>query len=187
MNKLSLALVLKAATSVALPAAAQRDKDNPGQRRGAEKADKADRGNGRGPGVNPSGQRRGQGNPGNGPGNGQGPSQTAIIAAPSVVVTQRDRNAIYGYYRPLYAGGNCPPGLAKKNNGCLAPGQAKKLWTIGQPLPPGASFYPLPGPLLGQLTPAPAGYQYVRVANDILMMAIGTQLIVSAIADLGAM
>jgi hypothetical protein len=24
-------------------------------------------------------------------------------------------------------GGGCPPGLAKKNNGCLPPGQAKKL------------------------------------------------------------
>ena len=45
----------------------------------------------------------------------------------------------------------------------------------------------LPGALLGELTPAPSGYQYVRVDNDILMMAIGTQLIVSVIADLGAM
>lgn len=25
-------------------------------------------------------------------------------------------------------GGGCPPGLAKKNNGCLPPGQAKKLY-----------------------------------------------------------
>jgi hypothetical protein len=36
--------------------------------------------------------------------------------------------------RGYYAGGDfrgCPPGLAKKNNGCLPPGQAKKL-SIGQ-------------------------------------------------------
>ncbi len=26
-----------------------------------------------------------------------------------------------------YGGGGCPPGLAKKNNGCLPPGQARKL------------------------------------------------------------
>ncbi|GAA4022501.1 hypothetical protein GCM10022280_23940 [Sphingomonas swuensis] len=32
----------------------------------------------------------------------------------------------YGYAQP-----GCPPGLAKKNNGCLPPGQAKKL-AIGQ-------------------------------------------------------
>ena len=28
--------------------------------------------------------------------------------------------------------GGCPPGLAKKNNGCLPPGQAKKLYNVGQ-------------------------------------------------------
>jgi hypothetical protein len=32
-------------------------------------------------------------------------------------------------------GGGCPPGLAKKNNGCLPPGQAKKLYNIGQRWP----------------------------------------------------
>lgn len=181
MNKLSLPLVLLVATCLALPAQAQ--KDNPGQGRGADKADKADRGNGRGAGGDTPGQGRGQGNPGS----GKGPSQTAAPGNVNIVVTERDRGAIYGYYRPLYAAGNCPPGLAKKNNGCLPPGQAKKLWAIGQPLSAGVVFYPLPAPLLGQLTPAPSGYQYVRVANDILMMAIGTQLIVSAIADLGAM
>jgi hypothetical protein len=29
--------------------------------------------------------------------------------------------------RASYGGRNCPPGLAKKNNGCRAPGQARKL------------------------------------------------------------
>lgn len=28
--------------------------------------------------------------------------------------------------------GGCPPGLARKNNGCLPPGQAKKLYNVGQ-------------------------------------------------------
>ena len=31
-----------------------------------------------------------------------------------------------------YGAGGCPPGLAKKNNGCLPPGQAKKLYNAGQ-------------------------------------------------------
>ncbi|TAJ97435.1 MAG: hypothetical protein EPO10_00810 [Reyranella sp.] len=182
MKKLPLAIALIVAASLAPPVLAQKDKDNPGQGqgRGVEKADKADRGNGKNGVGNAPGVARAPGNPGNGVGQG--------AASPvNMVVTEHDRSAIQGYYRPLYAAGNCPPGLAKKNNGCMPPGQAKKLWTIGQPLPAGVVFYPLPGPLLGQLTPAPAGYQYVRVANDILMMAIGTQLIVSAIADLGAM
>jgi hypothetical protein len=34
-----------------------------------------------------------------------------------------------------YGTGGCPPGLAKKNNGCLPPGQAKKLYSIGQRWP----------------------------------------------------
>jgi hypothetical protein len=32
----------------------------------------------------------------------------------------------------LDARGTCPPGLAKKGNGCLPPGQAKKLYNVGQ-------------------------------------------------------
>jgi hypothetical protein len=103
------------------------------------------------------------------------------------VIADRDRNTVYSYYRNQYAAGNCPPGLAKKNNGCLPPGQAKKLWAMGQPLPGSVAFYPLPGALLAMLTPAPAGYQYVQVANDILLMAIGTRMIAAAIADLSAM
>ena len=34
-----------------------------------------------------------------------------------------------------YGAGGCPPGLAKKNNGCLPPGQAKKLYREGQRFP----------------------------------------------------
>ena len=34
-----------------------------------------------------------------------------------------------------YGAGGCPPGLAKKNNGCMPPGQAKKLYNIGQRWP----------------------------------------------------
>ena len=34
-----------------------------------------------------------------------------------------------------YGAGGCPPGLAKKNNGCLPPGQAKKLYNRGQRWP----------------------------------------------------
>src|SRR5688572_19348017 len=36
------------------------------------------------------------------------------------------------YYGEQFKSGHCPPGLAKKNNGCMPPGQAKK-WGLGQP------------------------------------------------------
>ena len=169
----SMSLIALFALSFALPAAAQKDKDNPGQDRVGQTGGSKNAGGGL------PGQGRGQTQ-----GNGQGPNQTG---QPAITVTQQDRTAVYGYSRPLYTAGNCPPGLAKKNNGCLPPGQAKKLWAVGQPLPTGVAYYPLPGVLLGRLTPAPSGYEYVRVANDVLMMAIGTRLIVGAIADLGSM
>ena len=34
-----------------------------------------------------------------------------------------------------YGVGGCPPGLAKKHNGCMPPGQAKKLYDVGQRFP----------------------------------------------------
>ena len=34
-----------------------------------------------------------------------------------------------------YGTGGCPPGLAKKSNGCMPPGQAKKLYNVGQRWP----------------------------------------------------
>ena len=38
----------------------------------------------------------------------------------------------HGRLYALDARGRCPPGLAKRNNGCLPPGQAKKLLNVGQ-------------------------------------------------------
>ncbi|HYD06214.1 MAG TPA: hypothetical protein VEC60_10835, partial [Reyranella sp.] len=152
----------------------------------AAQPDKGDKGHGKGGGGGPPphAQGGGGGPPGGGgggppagnPGRGGGPD--------TVVVSQRDRDVVYSYYRTEYNAGNCPPGLAKKNNGCLPPGQAKKMWTIGRPLPSGVYYEALPPSLLGRLSPAPAGYQYVRVANDVLMLAVGTRMVMSAIADL---
>lgn len=135
----------------------------------------------------PDNKGHGRGNPqGGGPSNatnhpgGGGPQA-------SVSISERDRNEVYSYYRGQYASGHCPPGLAKKNNGCMPPGQAKKAWAMNQPLPVGVAYEVLPRDLLGRLSPAPSGYQYVRVANDVLMMAVGTRMIVGALADLGAL
>lgn len=96
----------------------------------------------------------------------------------------RRRGAVRDYYDGGYKSGRCPPGLAKKNNGCMPPGQAKK-WDIGRPLPADVIFYEVPRPLVIQLGQPPSGYRYVRVASDILMIAVGTALVVDAIRDLG--
>lgn len=94
------------------------------------------------------------------------------------------RSAVHNYYQREFRAGNCPPGLAKKNNGCLPPGQAKK-WHIGRPLPSNVQYYPLPPDVIAYLGQPPAGYQYVRVDNDVLLLAIGTRLVIDAIRNLG--
>ena len=65
----------------------------------------------------------------------------------------------------------------------MPPGQAKK-WSRGQPLPGDVVFYPLPREVSVRIGVPPAGYKYVRVANDILLIAVGTRMVVDAIEDL---
>src|SRR3954471_15803965 len=64
--------------------------------------------------------RRALAKPGNGPGHGQGN------------VHAHGTNGLVGY-----GAGGCPPGLAKKNPPCVPPGQAKKLFGVGQRFVPG--------------------------------------------------
>ena len=66
----------------------------------------------------------------------------------------------------------------------MAPGQAKR-WQFGQPLPRDVTYYEVPRPLVLQIGAPPSGYHYVRVATDILLIAIGTGMVVDAIEDLG--
>jgi Ni/Co efflux regulator RcnB len=96
----------------------------------------------------------------------------------------RHRVVIHDYYAEQFRTGHCPPGLAKKHNGCVPPGQARK-WQIGRPLPGNVVYYNLPPAIVMQLGPPQPGYRYVRVDSDILLMAIGTGLVVDAILDMG--
>ncbi len=94
------------------------------------------------------------------------------------------RAFINDYYAKQYGKkGHCPPGLAKKQNGCMPPGQAKK-WTVGKPLPRDVVFYDLPSTILEQLGPPPPRHRFVRVAQDVLLIATGTGMVVDAIDNL---
>ena len=79
--------------------------------------------------------------------------------------------------------GFCPPGLAKKGSGCQPPGQAK-LWRKGERLPQGVVYYDVPRSVVVTLGVPPPGYKYVRVASDILLIAIGTSMVIDAMEDL---
>lgn len=98
----------------------------------------------------------------------------------------QQRSYLREYYGEEFRAGRCPPGLAKKHNGCMPPGQAKK-WRMGYPLDRDVIFYDLPPTLVARIGLPPSGYRYVRVASDILMIAVGTGLVVDAVADLANM
>jgi Ni/Co efflux regulator RcnB len=66
----------------------------------------------------------------------------------------------------------------------MPPGQAKK-WRMGQPLPRDVVIYDVPPSLVIKIGTPPPGYKYVRVASDILLIAVGTRMVADAITDLG--
>lgn len=104
----------------------------------------------------------------------------------SVHFGDHQRSVVREYYEESFKHGRCPPGLAKKNNGCMPPGQARK-WQMGRPLPRDVIYYNLPSSVVVSLGVPPSGHKYVRVASDILLIAIGTGMVVDAIQDLGRM
>ena len=94
------------------------------------------------------------------------------------------RESARGFFADSYGRGHCPPGLAKKHNGCLPPGQAKKRYVIGRPCPRDIVFQEVPAALSVRIGPAPAGYRYVLLDGDLLKLAVGTALVVDAIEGL---
>ena len=96
----------------------------------------------------------------------------------------RQREIVRDYFVRTHGRDNCPPGLAKKNNGCLPPGQAKKAYAIGRAVPPSVIVRELPPELSVRLGPAPRGYRYAVVDGDLVKLALGTALVVDAIEGL---
>ncbi|MEO8013457.1 MAG: RcnB family protein [Polaromonas sp.] len=96
----------------------------------------------------------------------------------------RQRIAVQQYYTHNYGNGkNCPPGLAKKHNGCMPPGQARN-WQVGQRVPRGVVVYAVPQPVIRLLPPAPYGYRYARIGGDIVLVQQQNNLIVDIIIGL---
>ena len=103
---------------------------------------------------------------------------------PGTYFNDQQRTVVRQYYVQNYSNGkNCPPGLAKKNNGCMPPGQARN-WAVGQPVPRGVTVYSVPQPVILQLPPAPYGYRYSRIGGDIVLVQQQNNLIVDIIQGL---
>jgi len=95
------------------------------------------------------------------------------------------RDVVRRYYSDRYRANDCPPGLAKKQNGCRPPGIAKK-WRIGQPLPRDLVYYDAPADIVIRLGTPPEMHRYVRVGADILLIAVGTGMVIDALEDLNS-
>lgn len=131
----------------------------------------------------PGQQRKHQANPG-----AQAGTPATMTAGSQVSISvgavfgTQDRATVQAYYGDRYAQAQrCPPGLAKKNNGCLPPGQAKK-YVVGQPLPAEVVWYPVPPVLVQRLPVLPPDHGYVRVGADVLILNRSTRLVVDVAA-----
>jgi hypothetical protein len=102
----------------------------------------------------------------------------------NIIVPERDRQAVYAYYRDEIAAGRCPPPLIRRDKACQAPSPARGLWKLDQALPDSVKAEPPPAALIVKLSPSPAGYQYMRVDNDLLLVGIGTRIVTAHVADL---
>ena len=102
----------------------------------------------------------------------------------AVGFSTEQRDYVRVYFVEKHGKGKCPPGLAKKNNGCLPPGQARKRYSRGQPLPSDIEIRPVPAELEVRIGLPPPGYRYAVVDGDLVKLAVGTMLVVDAIDGL---
>lgn len=93
-----------------------------------------------------------------------------------------DRSSRVAIERRLetYYDRKCPPGLAKKYNGCLPPGHTKH-YAIGRPLPSYVEYWAVPQEVIMLLPSAPAHTQYVLVDRDVLLISEASRKVIDAL------
>ena len=99
-----------------------------------------------------------------------------------IIINNSDRVVIREYINDDYYR-HCPPGLAKKRNGCIPPGHAKR-YVIGEPLI--VAYQPVPAYVVERLEPVPYGYRYVRVDQDVLLISEASKKVIDAVTLLSA-
>lgn len=97
-----------------------------------------------------------------------------------IVFDNGAKQAVRSNYGSSYAGKSCPPGLAKKNNGCLPPGRAKK-YNRGDIVQESATLCRIPGSLEVKLKLLPAGYVYRYVDGEVLVVAEAALKVIDAV------
>jgi hypothetical protein len=96
----------------------------------------------------------------------------------------RERTIVREYYVARNGKDRCPPGLAKKHNGCLPPGHTKKRYGVGRALERDVVLLPVPRELEVRIGLSPRGYRYGVIDGDVVKLALGTLMVVDAIDGL---
>ena len=95
--------------------------------------------------------------------------------------SEQEKNAARKVFSQKYAkAAQCPEGLTQKGKACASPWD-QRYWAVGQALQPAVKVYAVPEPVVATLPAAPKGYEYVRAADDILLIASGSKLVVDMI------
>lgn len=95
-----------------------------------------------------------------------------------------DRARVNRYYRHRIGYRSCPPGLAKKYNGCLPPGQHRNF-ARGEYIPANYVIQPVPNALLLQMYPAPANTTYGMSDNNLYLISQLTRQVLDSMAIQG--
>ena len=118
-------------------------------------------------------------------GNARGKGPKVERAAHEYADDRRQYSRLGDYERRIvrdyYGGGNCPPGLAKKRNGCLPPGIAKKRYRVGHRLGDDIYVRPLPYELRTRLPVLPRDYGYRFVDGDLVVIELATLIVLDAL------
>ena len=95
--------------------------------------------------------------------------------------SEQEKKAARKVFSQKYAkASSCPEGLTPKGKACASPWD-QRYRAVGQALQPAVKVYAVPEPVVATLPAAPKGYEYVRAADDILLIASGTKLVVDMI------
>lgn len=79
---------------------------------------------------------------------------------------------------------HCPPGLAKKHNGCRPPGHTHR-YVIGQPYY--GPYWEVPHDVIVTLPYPPRGSRYIWVDRDILLVSEATKKVLDAVVILSGL
>jgi hypothetical protein len=95
-----------------------------------------------------------------------------------VKLVEHDRVVIreyIGHHRDKW----CPPGLAKKHNGCMPPGQLK--YKVGETIPTTVHYTLVPRTVVRTWAPLPPDEIYVRTGGDVYVMDKTSRTILDAV------